>query len=339
MENKTIVLALLQPQTEDARQFSQALYANLSAELGAQVELRMARAEYAAKIDLIQDAEVVVCGNLSAELLAEAKHLNWVCFWSAGMDNKVTPEMLARNLLLTSSNGIHGPNIAEHVLMFMLMFARQMPYYLRMQTAGRWERSLPQDQQRADRVFELNGQTLGIVGLGRIGEALTVRAKACGMRVVALKRDPQARYDSAVQPDALYGPEQLPQLLQESDHVCIALPYTPQTHHLFNADALAHMKPTAYLYNIARGKIVDEAALIAALQAGRLAGAGLDVFETEPLPADSPLWQMENVILTPHISGLTPHYFARAAELFAANLKRYRNGQPHQNLYDPARGY
>jgi D-2-hydroxyacid dehydrogenase (NADP+) len=219
------------------------------------------------------------------------------------------------------------------------MFARQMPFYARMQVAGRWERSMPLDQRRGNDVFELNGQTLGIVGLGRIGEALMVRARAFGMRVVGLKRDPQTRYDAAVQPDALYGPDQLPELLRESDHACIALPHTPQTHHLFDAAMLAHMKPTAYLYNIARGKIVDETALIAALQNSQLAGAGLDVFETEPLPADSPLWQMENVIITPHVSGLTPYYFDRTTKLFSANLKRYLDGEPLHSLYDPARGY
>jgi phosphoglycerate dehydrogenase-like enzyme len=159
------------------------------------------------------------------------------------------------------------------------------------------------------------------------------------MRVVAMKRDPQARYAAEIVPDALYPPEALPRLLAESDHVCITLPYTPETHHLFDAARLAQMKPGAYLYNIARGKIIDEEPLIAALQSGTLAGAGLDVFETEPLPADSPLWRMENVLITPHVSGNTPHYFHRVAALFAANLKRYLHGEPLRNLYDAARGY
>jgi phosphoglycerate dehydrogenase-like enzyme len=333
--SKIVVLVLLEPETEDARPFRQAIKGD--AELREQIELRFARGQEAH--EAIRDAEIVVCGNLAPDLLAAAERLRWISFWSAGLDNKVTPELAARNLLLTSANGIHGPNIAEHVLMFMLMFARQMAFFARMQQESRWERALPVDTHRANEVFELTGQTLGIVGLGRIGEALTVRAKAFGMRVAAVKRDPQSRYDADVRPDALYGPDRLPQLLGESDHVCIALPHTLQTHHLFDAAMLAHIKPTAYLYNIARGKIVDEAALIAALQNGRLAGAGLDVFETEPLPPNSPLWRMENVIITPHISGLTPYYFARAAELLAANLRRYLDGQPLQSLYDTLRGY
>jgi phosphoglycerate dehydrogenase-like enzyme len=139
--------------------------------------------------------------------------------------------------------------------------------------------------------------------------------------------------------DALYGLEEIPRLLAESDHICIALPYTSETHHLFDAQMLARCKQGAYLYNVARGKIVDEPALIDALTNGRLAGAGLDVFETEPLPADSPLWTLPNVLITPHTAGITPHYYARAAALFAENLKRYLRGERLNNLYDPSRGY
>jgi phosphoglycerate dehydrogenase-like enzyme len=188
---------------------------------------------------------------------------------------------------------------------------------------------------------ELSGQTLGIVGLGRIGEALVVRARAFGMRIVAVKRDPASRYDGSTdaQPDALYGLDGLSDLMRESDHVCIALPYTPQTHHLINAELIAAMKPTAYLYNIARGAIIDESALIAALREGVIAGAGLDVFEEEPLPQSSELWGMQNVIITPHVAGLTPYYFDRFAKLFADNLRRYLRGERLNNLYDPDRGY
>jgi phosphoglycerate dehydrogenase-like enzyme len=297
------------------------------------VDLRFGRGS---ELDaLLADAEVVTCGNLSPEQIAAAKYLRWISFWSAGMDGKVTEQMRERWLLLTNASGVHGANIAEHVMCFMLMFTRRMEVHFRSQMEGRWERGLPATKAGAD---ELTGQTLGIVGLGRIGEALAVRAKAFGMRVVAVKRDPSARHDRAPI-DAIYGLDRIPHLLAESDHVCIALPYTPVTHHLFDADLLARFKPTAYLYNIARGKIVDEAALVDALRNDRLAGAGLDVFETEPLPADSPLWNLPNVLITPHTAGITPHYFQRAAALFAENLKRYLAGQPLHNRYDPSRGY
>ena len=332
--SRTVVLALLAPEDGDAVPFRQEIEGDPA--LADQVELRFAARDTAR--EAIAEAEVVVGGNLPADLLAAAKRLRWVSFWSAGLDNKLTPEILARDLRITNASGVHGPNIAEHVLTFMLMFTRRMPHYLRAQIAGEWQRS-PSPNFHAVTAGELTGQTLGIVGLGHIGEELARRAKAFDMRVIATKRDPAARHAGAAQLDALLAPERLPELLAESDHVCIALPYTPQTHHLFDAAMLSRMKPTAILYNIARGKIVDEAALIAALQAGRLAGAGLDVFETEPLPADSPLWKMENVIITPHVAGITPYYFPRAAALFAANLNRYLAGQPLANLYDPQRGY
>lgn len=330
--SKTVVLVMLDAGDNDAQKFRDAIAAD--ADLRDRVELRFGRGEEAKTA--IGEAEVVVCGNVSEELLASAPHLRWIAFWSAGMDGKVTDTMRARNFLLTNASGVHGPNIAEHVLAFMLMFTREMHLHVRSQIAGTWGRVGNAERNGAS---EMAGQTLGIVGLGRIGEALALRAKGCEMRVVATKRDPSARYEAAVRPDAIYSSEELPRLLAESDHVCIALPYTPETHHLFDAAMLAHMKPTAYLYNIGRGKIVDENALIEALQAGRIAGAGLDVFETEPLPADSPLWGMENVIITPHVSGVTPYYFDRFSQLVADNLKRYLDGKTLQNLYDPARGY
>jgi phosphoglycerate dehydrogenase-like enzyme len=159
------------------------------------------------------------------------------------------------------------------------------------------------------------------------------------MRVVAVKRDTSSRHDRSIIPDTLYPPEQLPEMLSKCDHVCITMPYTRATHHLFDKNMLAHMKASAYLYNVSRGKIIDEQALIAALSKGELSGAGLDVFESEPLPADSRLWEMENVIITPHVAGFTPHYFARTAALLADNLERFIEGQPLKNLYDPQKGY
>lgn len=330
--SKTVVLVMLDAGDNDAQKFRDAIEADT--DLKERVDLRFGRGEEA-KAALLE-AEIVVCGNISEEQMAAAPKLRWIAFWSAGMDGKVTDTMRTRNLLLTNASGVHGPNIAEHVLAFMLMFTREMHLHVRSQIAGVWSRT-----GNAQRIgaSEMAGQTLGIVGLGRIGEALAARAKGCEMRVVATKRDPNARYEAAVQPDAIYSSEELPRLLAESDHVCIALPYTPETHHLFNAELLAKMKPTAYLYNIGRGKIVDENALVEALRAGTIAGAGLDVFETEPLPADSPLWQMENVIITPHCSGVTPYYFTRFAAIVTENLRRYLSDQPLQNLYDAERGY
>jgi phosphoglycerate dehydrogenase-like enzyme len=332
--NKIKVVVLIAPEDavpfrEGASPFQEAIEGN--PRLRDRVALHFARAEE--RIDAIKDAEVVVCGKLSPELIAAAANLRWVSFWIAGLDNQVTPELEAHHVLITNASGVHAPNIAEQVLTYILMFTRRMPYYMRAQMARKWAH---------DEIIsfeELTGQTLGIAGLGRVGEALAVRASRFGMRVIAVKRDISSRHDRAIISDALYPPEQLPEMLSKSDHVCIAMPYTRETHHLFNEVMLAHMKASAYLYNVSRGKIIDEQALIAALNNGKLRGAGLDVFESEPLAADSPLWGMENVIITPHVAGFTPHYFARAAALLADNLERFVGGRPLKNLYDPQKGY
>lgn len=328
---RTVVLVTLAEDDADAGRYREAIAADVS--LSERVELRFAVGDDIAAS--IPDAEIAVCGNLTSAQIEAAPRLRWIAFWSAGMDGKATPQILGRNLLLTNASGVHGPNIAEHVMGFMLMFTRRLDVHFRSQLAGKWERGLPANKSGA---HELTGQTLGIVGLGRIGEALASRARAFGMHVVATKRNPESRYGD-LPIDALYGMDDLPKLMAESDHICVAVPSTPDTHRLISADILSLCKPSAYIYNVARGRVIDEAALIEALREGRIAGAGLDVFEQEPLPADSPLWTLPNVLITPHTSGITPHYFRRAAALFAENLRRYLAGERLNNLYDLERGY
>lgn len=281
-------------------------------------------------------AEIVVALGLSDDDLARAQRLRWLSSWAAGVERVARPSLLSRGIVLTNASGVHGPNIAEHLLAMILMFTRAMPRLYRAQLARRWERS---SASRADGPGELTGKTLLIVGLGRIGEALAARARPFGVRLVAVKHDPSARHDAGVAVDELVGMDALDEVLGRADHVCLTVPLTRDTHHLIDARRLALMRPTACLYNISRGAVVDQAALVDALRSGRLAGAGLDVFEHEPLPDDSPLWDLHNVILTPHVAGLTPHYFERAAALFADNLDRFLSGQPLRNAYDPARGY
>lgn len=281
----------------------------------------------------LQSTEVIVCGSFSPELFKKCKSLKWIAFWSAGLDNKIFPELIHNKILVTSANGVHGPNIADHVLMWMLMFTRRMDLYLPAQHRSEWLRTVDGEEPS-----ELAGQTLGIVGYGNIGEALCERAKACGMRVVATKRDP-ASLRGDIQPDKILSQDRLTELLGESHHVCIAVPHTPETHHLINEDRLGEMRKGAYLYNIGRGKVVAEDALIAALQSGHIAGAGLDVFEIEPLPSESLLWKMPNVFITPHSSGATPHYFERFAHILLDNFDRYLNGKTLKNQFDSIRGY
>ena len=262
--------------------------------------------------------------------------VRWLSSVAAGLDEIVTPALLARGVAVTSASGVHGPNIAEHVLAMMLMFTRGLPRLFRAQLARRWERNLT---SRSDGPGELTGKTLVIVGLGRIGEAIAVRARPFGMRVVGLKRDPSSPPRRRVAVDELLPMDALDEALGRADHVCLTVPLTRETHHLIDARRIARLRPGAYLYNVSRGAVIDEPALVDALRAGRLAGAGLDVFEEEPLPATSPLWELENVILTPHVSGVTPLYYERTAALFADNLERFLAGQPLGNRFDPARGY
>ncbi len=326
---KTIVVVLATPRDgvqlrDGATPFQDAIDARPA--LRDRVELHFATST--GDLAIVRDAEVIVCGNLPAEVSAMAPRLRWVSFWASGLDRRVPPDIEARQVMVTNAAGVHGPNIAEHIMGYMLVFTRRLDTYAHAQRAHRWTH----DEGPS---AELTGQTLGIVGFGAIGRALAERARGFGMRIVATRRD-VARGGEGVE---LYAPRDLPALVGAADHVAITVPYTTETHRLFDAALFARMKPGAYLYNISRGAVVDEAALIAALGAGRLAGAGLDVFETEPLPADNPLWDMPNVIVTPHVAGLTPYYFTRMAALFANNLQRYLDGCPLENLYDKARGY
>jgi phosphoglycerate dehydrogenase-like enzyme len=325
------VLVDLPPASADAARFSAAV-----ARFEGRVAVTFADAEGAEFARALTDAEVVVAQGLSDEELARAGRLRWLSSVAAGLEGIVTPALLARGVAVTNASGVHGPNIAEHVLAMILMFTRWMPRFFRAQLAHRWDRNI---SSRSDGPGELTGRTLLIVGLGRIGEAIAARARPFGVRIVALKRDPARRHDADVAVDELLPLSALDDALGRADHVCLTVPLTPETHHLMDARRLACLRPSAYLYNVSRGAVVDEAALVEALRAGKLAGAGLDVFEQEPLPAGSPLWDLDNVILTPHLSGATPLYYDRTAALFADNLDRFLAGQPLHNRFDPARGY
>jgi D-2-hydroxyacid dehydrogenase (NADP+) len=284
----------------------------------------------------LPEAEVVVAGDLTDDHLARAHQLRWLSSVAAGLDEIATPAILARGVAVTSASGVHGPNIAEHLMAMILMFTRGFPKLFRAQLARRWERDL---KSRSDGPGELTGKTLLIVGLGRIGEALAVRVRPFGVHVVAVKHDPGSRHDAGVGVDELLPVGALDDALGRADHVCLTVPLTPATHHLMDARRLGRMRPGAFLYNVSRGAVIDEAALVEALRAGKLAGAGLDVFEEEPLPAASPLWDLESVILTPHVAGVTPLYYQRTAALFADNLERFLSGLPLANRFDRERGY
>jgi phosphoglycerate dehydrogenase-like enzyme len=269
-----------------------------------------------------------------------APRLKWVQANWAGVDTMVgAPLFASGQVILTNSAGIHAINTGEYTLMMMLALAHKLPQAFAMMQAGAWS-----DDREAFMPLELRGATLGLVGYGWIGREIARLAQAFGMRVIAMRRSVGAEQQPSDQADGVvFLPrQQLPALLGQSDFVVVVAPLTPETRRMLDASALAHMKPGAFLVNVGRGAVVDEQALAAALRQGRIAGAALDVFEQEPLPGDSPLWQLAaegRVILTPHIAGQTPHYEARAAALFAENLRRFVNGQPLINRVDFERGY
>jgi phosphoglycerate dehydrogenase-like enzyme len=321
----------LAPDAADAARFRSAL-----ARFDGRVALTFAAAAGDDFARALPAADIVVAPDLSDAQLARAGRLRWLSSVAAGLDEIASPALLSRGVALTSASGVHGPNIAEHLLAMILMFTRGLPRLFRAQLARRWERDAT---SRSDGPGELTGKTLLIVGLGRIGEALAARARPFGVRLLAVKHDGSARHDGGVAVDELLPADALDAALARADHVCLTLPLTPATHRLIDARRIGRMRAGAYLYNVSRGAIVDEPALVDALRAGRLAGAGLDVFEDEPLPASSPLWDLDNVILTPHVAGLTPLYYERTAALFADNLDRFLSGRPLANRFDPGRGY
>lgn len=278
--------------------------------------------------------------------LSAAPQLQWVQLHTGGVEQVMTTELWDSAIPLTSMSGIHAGPIAEYVLAQILAFAHRMPRMVQHQMRTEWS-----SQRWADFVpREIRGRTLGLVGYGGIGREVARLGQALGMRVVATKRatsDPRYRGwrrpgigdPEGVIPAKFYDPQDLAALLAESHYVVVSVPLTAQTRHLLGRAEFAAMRPDAFFVNVARGAVIDQAALVEALQAGRIAGAGLDVFDPEPLPADSPLWGMDNVLISPHVSGFTPNYDEWASDLLAENLRRFLDGDPLVNLVDRHREY
>lgn len=263
------------------------------------------------------------------KVLNAAPQLRWQQTPSAGVNHILTPLFLSRQIILTNGAGSFSVPIAEFVIAYILSHAKQLPRLYMLQTEHTWKRSIDLPLQ------EIDGATLLIIGAGSIGQAIAQRASAFGMRVWGSRRQPQpqAGFEKVV------GAEEWRSLLPEADYVVLATPLTPETRGLFDVEALRSMRSTAYLINIARGEIVDEAALLTALSQNWIAGAGLDTFSTEPLPSDSPFWSLPNVVITPHCSGMTPRIVDRTIALFLDNLERYRTGKPLRNVVDQSVGY
>jgi phosphoglycerate dehydrogenase-like enzyme len=246
---------------------------------------------------------------------------------SAGVERAMFPALRERPILLTNAAGVYGIPIAEHALAMMLALSRRMPELIRRQQRREWKSA------DGDELFE---STALVAGLGGIGREIARRCRGLGMRVLATRVHPTNPDPDA---DRVYPADALHELLPEADWLILAAPATPATRHLIGATELAAMRSSARLINIARGSLMDQPTLVAALQSGALAGAGLDVFETEPLPPESPLWAMPNVIVSPHTSGASPRSLERTLHLFLANLRRYLAGEPLENVVDKSEGY
>jgi D-2-hydroxyacid dehydrogenase (NADP+) len=269
----------------------------------------------------LPETDVLVVSMLwRNELAAGASKLKLIQSISAGTDHYDKALLGERGIRLASAAGVNAEAVAEHAMALILALSRRLPEARDNQQAKRWRGMIGDLSQRED---QLTGKTLLVVGQGRIGSRLTRIAKAFDMRVIATRRDPAAGAGGA---DAIHGNDRLPALLGEADIVALTCPLTPETIHLIDATALAAMKPSAHLVNVARGKVVDEPALIEALQQGRIAAAALDVTVDEPLSAASPLWSMPNVFITPHTAGETRAYEDGVIDLLLANLERLRRG-------------
>ena len=275
------------------------------------------------------DSIEIAVGSFPRDLFAKARNLRWYQQWSAGADWLMRhPEVADMDFVLTSASGVHSVPISEHIFALLLALARQLPQAFQAQTRQAW--------QSPSGVFELAGKTMLLIGVGEIGKRTALLAQAFGMHVLGVRHDPTKGVPGV---DIMAGPAQLHDLLPKADVVVLTVPLTKATSGLIGEQEFSVMRKDAYLINIGRGGTIQEDALLRALQEGRIAGAGLDVFETEPLPEDSPLWQMNNVIITAHYSGSTPEYNERALTIFLDNLTRYQNGKPLFNVIDKQTGY
>jgi phosphoglycerate dehydrogenase-like enzyme len=289
-------------------------------------------------LNAVETAEVYVGFGFPRELLLAAGkggRLRWVHTGSAGVGSLLYPEMLTSDVVLTNSAGIHAHPMAETVIALALHFARGLDFAVRSQAQGVWDQSA--FESTSSPITELQDLTMGILGYGGVGREVARRASALGMRVLATRRT--AATSDAHAEILVSDPAGVQRVLREADVVVIAMPATGETRGLIGARELALMKPGAVLINVARGDIVVERDLIAVLERGAIRGAGLDVFEHEPLPAESPLWQLPNVLVLPHVSGTTARFWEREAELIVDNIGRYLAGLPLRNTVDKARGY
>jgi phosphoglycerate dehydrogenase-like enzyme len=283
----------------------------------------------------LRDVEILFTLSLRPEQFARASKLRWIHAPSAAVHQLLFPEMVKSEVIVTNSREVHGPVVAEHVMALIFALAKKIPQAVILQEKRTWGQEAIWKEGAHPR--EIAGATMGLIGVGSIGRRVAQMASGLGMRVIAVREHVEKGKPDGV--EAVFAPSQLDDMLRQSDYVVLAAPLIGATQGLINADRLAAMKPEACLINIGRGPQVDEAALITALRTRRIAGAALDVFEREPLPGDSPLWNVDNLLITPHTAGLTEKLWHRHYELFSDNLRRYLARQPLRFVVDKQKGY
>jgi phosphoglycerate dehydrogenase-like enzyme len=282
----------------------------------------------------IADADVAIAWSLRGEQINAAQKLKWIHSTATAVHALMSPELRASDIIVTNARDVHGPVVAEHAMALVFALAKRLPQAMRYQQQRHWA----QDDlwNAAPHPRELNGATMTIIGLGGIGRPLAKMASSLGMRVMGVREHPERKCDGV---DEMYGFDQFDDALRQADFVVLAVPVTARTQNLMNAARLAFLKPDAFLINVGRGVLVDEEALIHALRAKSFAGAALDVTTEEPLPPESPLWDLENVFLTPHIAGLTEHMWERHYETFTQNLRRFLKREPLLWVVDKQKEY
>ena len=298
-------------------------------------EMRVAHVEdYALLSSEIRDADIFVGFMLTPEQLAAAKRLRWIHVTAAGVSQLMRPDVRARGIVITNSRGVHAIPMAEHAIGMMIALAHKFPQAVRAQLQHKWAQVELWDSP--PRPSELCGRTLLLVGFGAVGREIAKYVKPFGMHVWAVTHSGRAESDLA---EKVFAPKDLDRALSEADYAVIAAPETPATRAMIGEEQFAAMKSSAFLINMSRGSLVDEEALIKALKTRRIAGASLDVTEQEPLPPESPLWDLENVFITPHTSSATEQLWERQKELLMGNLERWFSGRELINRVDLRKGY
>ena len=266
--------------------------------------------------------------DLLRSVFLASPRVRWVHSRAAGLDHLIFPELVAGDVPLTNGTGVFSRSLGEFALAAILYFAKDFRRMLRNQEAGQWEQF---------DVEEIAGRTVGIVGYGDIGRAAATRVHAMGMKVLALKRHSPASADPRI--DKFYKPEEMAEMLGQCDYVVVAAPLTPETRHMLSDAQFAAMKPTTVVINVGRGPVIDQAALVRALSEKKIRGAGLDVFEKEPIPAGDPIWKLENVLISPHCADHTKDWLNDAMRFFLKQYDRFRKGEPLENIVQKHLGY